>query len=226
MRLIDDSQGTALQALAGEQFDLIVHDAQMLDPQKPEVQLEALVHLLAPGGALVFHHAQPSEFESAWQHLQDCAPELGCLSCGTSGLAIRSETEALRGSLPNPAWEETQRLLAQATQHFAQGSLDEAERALDHVLIWQPNQAEALKALGHICMQTGRYEKSVGYFLKVIFQDPDDIEALLVMAGMYMQAGEPEQAWTFAEKAYRIAPQNELAAQMMQALAAFAGESV
>ena len=180
--------------------------------------LSAIVPHLAPGGALVFHHPRQEIFAAVWERLSEHWPALPGLVCGSSGLLLNATLTCGETRLPDPAFTEVKRLLSGASARLGRGALDEAEVLLEQVLLWAPGMPEAVKALGHLYLQTGRYEKAVQSFYEALMENPADLEVLLMMAGMYLQAGDPEQARGYAERALVLAPENPVALQMVQTL--------
>ncbi|MBI4929105.1 MAG: tetratricopeptide repeat protein, partial [Anaerolineae bacterium] len=214
LRIYDSSATLFIQP--DEQVDMIVIGEEN-DLPDTLASLETLCPRLAPGGALVFSHANAPVFEAAWQTLRSAHPEWAFLRCGASGLALNTPLEN-HTVHDTPVAERAQQQLEMAYQHFAQGAVDTAETCLESALMWIPGLLEARKSLAHLYLQTGRYEKAVRAFLDVLDDNPQDIDTLLMMAGMYLQAGEPEQAARYAQSAYAIDPENETVQQLLTAL--------
>ncbi|HCE16299.1 MAG TPA: hypothetical protein DEQ80_00430 [Anaerolinea thermolimosa] len=198
--------------------DLAIFQPETNDLASIVAMLSAMVPPLAPGGVLVFHHSRPEIFAAVWERLSEHWPALPGLVCGSSGLLLNATLAGGETGLPDPAFTEVKRLLSGASACLGRGALDEAEALLEQVLIWAPGMSEAVKALGHIYLQTGRYEKAVQNFYAALMENPGDLEVLLMMAGMFLQAGDPEQAQGYAERALALAPDNPVALQMVQML--------
>lgn len=202
----------------GLPVDLVILQPDTNDLASIVAMLSVIVPHLAPGGALVLHHPRQEIFAAVWERLSEHWPALPGLVCGSSGLLLNATLACGETRLPDPAFTEVKRLLNGASACLGRGALDETEALLEQVLLWAPRMPEALKALGHLYLQTGRYEKAVQSFYEALMENPSDLEVLLMMAGMYLQAGDPDQARCYAERALALAPENPVALQMVQTL--------
>ncbi|MFQ5605153.1 MAG: tetratricopeptide repeat protein [bacterium] len=69
-------------------------------------------------------------------------------------------------------------------------------------------RADDYRALGILLVQLDRRQEALPVYEKLVELEPDDIEALIVLANLYMFVGEEEASLTVQERALVLDPQN------------------
>jgi len=85
---------------------------------------------------------------------------------------------------------------------------DAAEAEFDAALLLKPDEVMALYNLGVICLLTGRKEMALGIFMKASAIDDGIFELALLTGKLYLDAGNPEKARTFLERALNCRPKS------------------
>ncbi|MCX5883273.1 MAG: tetratricopeptide repeat protein, partial [Deltaproteobacteria bacterium] len=78
---------------------------------------------------------------------------------------------------------------------------DAAEAEFDAALLLKPDEVMVLYNLGVICLLTGRKEMALDFFMKAAVIDDEIFELALLTGKLYIEAGNPEKARSFLEKA-------------------------
>jgi Flp pilus assembly protein TadD len=85
---------------------------------------------------------------------------------------------------------------------------DAAEAEFDAALRLKPDEVMALYNLGVICVLTDRKEPALNYFMKAAAIDDGIYELALLTGKLYLEAGNPEKARSFLEKALNCRPKS------------------
>ncbi|WP_432808935.1 tetratricopeptide repeat protein [Pantanalinema sp. GBBB05] len=97
-------------------------------------------------------------------------------------------------------------LLQPALQHYQQGNLVEAERLYRQVLQQDPDQVEALHAIGVIVCQSGQLETAENYLRRVVTLSPQFAQAWGNLGGVVQQRGRVEEAIGYYQQAIALDP--------------------
>lgn len=114
----------------------------------------------------------------------------GCSSLGassqdkevTQAQKVRAEREALISQLKTH--------YEQAEKHYANGELDAAEGEYQAMLALRSEEENALYRLGNIAFRKGEYEKSAGFFERVIAVNPRNGKAHYNLASIRLMQAE------------------------------------
>ena len=87
-------------------------------------------------------------------------------------------------------------------------SYDAAEAEFDAALLLKPDEVMALYNLGVIFVLTGRKELALDFFMKAAAIDDEIFELALLTGKLYLEAGNPETARSFLEKALNCRPKS------------------
>ncbi len=85
---------------------------------------------------------------------------------------------------------------------------DEAITVLDQSLAHFPESPQLLRAMGFAQQLNGRFEDAQRTFSRLIEIRPSDSSGLLYLASSFLEAGQPEQALSYFEKAHRLSPED------------------
>ena len=85
---------------------------------------------------------------------------------------------------------------------------DAAEAEFNAALMLKPDEAMAMFNLGVICLLTGRKEMALEIFMKAVAIDNGIFELALLTGKLYLDAGNPEKARSFLEKALDCRPKS------------------
>ena len=85
---------------------------------------------------------------------------------------------------------------------------DEAITVLDQSLARFPESPQFLRAMGFAQQLKGRFEDAQRTFSRLIEIRPSDSSGLLYLASSFLEAGQPEQALSYFEKAHRLSPED------------------
>jgi tetratricopeptide (TPR) repeat protein len=96
-------------------------------------------------------------------------------------------------------------------------SYDAAEAEFDTALLLKPDEVMAMYNLGVICVLTGRKELALNYFVKAAAIDDGIFELALLTGKLYLEAGYPEKARSFLEKALNCRPKSGTALRTLGA---------
>jgi len=98
-------------------------------------------------------------------------------------------------------------------------NLKSAEQDLLFILAKQPDNVDALNALGYtLASKTFRFKEARDYLTKALKLRPHDGAILDSMGWLNYREGHYEQALLLLEKAYEITPEGEIAAHLGEAL--------
>jgi len=93
---------------------------------------------------------------------------------------------------------------------------DEAECSVRQALTLNPNDVDALKLLGRICLESGRHVEGVQTYTDALRQSPDDVETLLALGKCAVEASDLAGAQTLYERALKLVPDNDLARENLE----------
>lgn len=128
--------------------------------------------------------------------------------------AMTLYTNALKGSPEN-----TELLYARALTAEKLDMIDITESDLRIVLMHEPNNANALNALGYtLADRTGRLEEAKEYILKAAKLLPDDPSVLDSLGWLYFRLGEYAKSIEWLSKAFAKLEDAEIAAHLGEAL--------
>jgi Flp pilus assembly protein TadD len=94
---------------------------------------------------------------------------------------------------------------------------DAAEAEFDAALLLKPEEVMVLYNLGVICLLTGRKEMALKYIMKAAAIDDGIFELVLLTGKLYLEAGNPEMARSFLEKALNCRPKSGTALRTLGA---------
>ncbi|MGP9534354.1 MULTISPECIES: tetratricopeptide repeat protein [unclassified Halomonas] len=114
-------------------------------------------------------------------------------------------------------------LYMRAMRRWEAGDVAGMEQDLRQVLDTDPNNAEALNALGYTLADLnlpGRLEEAFDLIERAYEADPDNPAVLDSMGWVYFRLGQPEEALGWLESAYMQLPDQEVAAHLAEVLQA------
>lgn len=114
-------------------------------------------------------------------------------------------------------------LYMRAMRRWASGDVAGMEQDLRQVLNTDPNNAEALNALGYTLADLnlpGRLEEAFELIERAYEADPNNPAVLDSMGWVYFRLGQPEEARGWLESAYMQLPDQEVAAHLAEVLQA------
>jgi tetratricopeptide (TPR) repeat protein len=94
---------------------------------------------------------------------------------------------------------------------------DAAEAQFEAALRLKPDEVMVLYNLGVICLLTGRKEMALNLFMKAAAIDDEIFEPALLAGKLYLEAGNPEKARAFLEKALNCLPKSGTALRTLGA---------
>jgi tetratricopeptide (TPR) repeat protein len=110
-------------------------------------------------------------------------------------------------------------LYARALHALSLNRLDILEEDLKAILAKDPDNADALNALGYsLADQTGRIEEARSYVERAMVLKPDDPAVLDSMGWIQFRLGRPEAALDYLRKALALMPDGEIAAHLGEVL--------
>lgn len=99
------------------------------------------------------------------------------------------------------------------------GRLDVAEHDLHTILSREPDNAEALNALGYtLANQTTRYDEALGYIKRALKLRPDDYFVLDSMGWVQYRLGNYDEAVKYLKRAMHLSNDTEVAAHLGEVL--------
>lgn len=108
---------------------------------------------------------------------------------------------------------------ARAMLYDQRDNFEATERDLKAILKYDPNNATALNALGYILAERGeRLEEAEQLIRQALEQAPDEPAILDSMGWVLYQQGKPERALGYLERAFRLFPDQEVAAHLGEVL--------
>lgn len=84
--------------------------------------------------------------------------------------------------------------------------LEEAEKSFQQSILLNPDSKAALKELGNLYFNTGRFDMASTFFQRIIERDSRDTEALNDLGVVFFHAGKMEEAKLYLKKAIKIKP--------------------
>ena len=114
-------------------------------------------------------------------------------------------------------------LYMRAMRRWEMGDIPGMESDLRQVLRTDPDNAEALNALGYTLADLnlpGRLEEAFELIERAYEADPDNPAVLDSMGWVYFRLGQPEEALSWLESAYAQMPDQEVAAHLAEVLQA------
>jgi tetratricopeptide (TPR) repeat protein len=115
--------------------------------------------------------------------------------------------------------EDSELLYARAMLAEKMGKLDQLERDLRHVLEQDPNNAQALNALGYtLADRTSRYDEAHDLIKKALELSPNDFYILDSMGWVLYRLGRWDEAVDFLKRAHTLRHDPEVAAHLGEVL--------
>jgi predicted Zn-dependent protease len=143
-------------------------------------------------------------------------------------LAKATELEAARATLTEAVDrmpENTALLYARAMNAFAQNDIDGLESDLKLVIEIDPENAQALNALGFSLLdKTARVEEATNYIQQAYLLDPKSPAIMDSLGWAYFKGGRLDQAVVQLRGAFEAEPEGEIAAHLIDALWALGAE--
>lgn len=130
------------------------------------------------------------------------------------GEAMDVYNEALKALPGNP-----ELLYARGLHALSIGRLDIMEADLKAIIASDPENAEALNALGYsLADHTERYTEALSYVERALALKPDDPAVLDSMGWVQFRLGKPEKALEYLKKAVALMPDGEISAHLGEVL--------
>lgn len=115
--------------------------------------------------------------------------------------------------------EENNLLYARAMLAEKMDKLDILEQDLRSILKREPDNAQALNALGYtLADRTTRYQEALGYIERAFKLEPEDPAILDSMGWVHYRLGKSEEAVRFLRRAIELSPEAEIAAHLGEVL--------
>lgn len=115
--------------------------------------------------------------------------------------------------------ESTSLLYAHALASEKLNRVDIAERDLRDILKIDPNNVQALNALGYtLADRTDRYNEALGYIQRAMTLDPKDAAIIDSMGWVQFRLGNHDQAITYLRQALELTQDSEVAAHLGEVL--------
>lgn len=115
--------------------------------------------------------------------------------------------------------EDADFLYARSIVYGLMNKPSEAEKDLRAILVLDPNNANALNALGFtLANQPSRLKEALPFLQKALSQNPENPAFLDSMGWLMYKMGRIQEAITMLEKAYKISGENEIAAHLGEVL--------
>ncbi len=186
--------------------------------------LEALIQHnpkeIGPYAVCAAAYAQIGQHEQAdvmWDKAIEKEPEnmglhvrkiYGIFTAGKTGEAIETAEKALELHPGNRELIIAYGSIASkcGPKNYLKGAL-----ALEEFIEKEPENTEALNALGAILSVAGKYREAINYFIRVLRVEPNHAVALLNVAGAFEKIHQPEMALNFYESLLKIDPEQGLA---------------
>lgn len=119
----------------------------------------------------------------------------------------RSEFERAATIMPNNVRANN----AIAAIYMNSGQLDEGIALADQSLLLDPDNAKTWQLRGELAYKAKSYDSALGYFLKGIALDPDDIRLQRSLAQVYMQLGNREETKRYLDLILEQSPEDPAA---------------
>ena len=121
--------------------------------------------------------------------------------------------------------EDTGIMYARAMNSFARNDISALESDLKHVIEIDPQNAQALNALGYSLLdKTERVEEATDYIQQAYMLDPKSPAIMDSLGWAYFKGGRYDQAIVQLRNAYEAEPEGEIAAHLIEALWALGAE--
>lgn len=117
--------------------------------------------------------------------------------------------------------DDTSLLYLRAMRAWEMGDLETMERDLRQILHTEPDNADALNALGYTLADLniqGRLEEARDLIERAYEADPNNPAILDSMGWVYFRLGQPDNALAWLESAYAQVPDQEIAAHLAEVL--------
>ncbi|MBR9926324.1 MAG: tetratricopeptide repeat protein [Gammaproteobacteria bacterium] len=117
--------------------------------------------------------------------------------------------------------DDTSLLYLRAMRAWEMGDLEAMERDLRQILSTEPDNADALNALGYTLADLniqGRLEEARDLIERAYEADPNNPAILDSMGWVYFRLGQPDNALAWLESAYAQVPDQEIAAHLAEVL--------
>ena len=117
--------------------------------------------------------------------------------------------------------DDTSLLYLRAMRAWVMGDLEAMERDLRQILSTEPDNADALNALGYTLADLniqGRLEEARDLIERAYEADPNNPAILDSMGWVYFRLGQPDNALAWLESAYAQVPDQEIAAHLAEVL--------
>ncbi|MDW8106944.1 MAG: tetratricopeptide repeat protein [Armatimonadota bacterium] len=128
----------------------------------------------------------------------------------------QQELEAWIGALEDNYAE----YIRQGDEAYQHGDLQTAEACFRHVLNARPHYADVRNRLGVVLTAQGRLEEAVDQFMAALRINPRYVEAYVNLAIVYHELGNYEQAREAYQQVLAIDPDNRVAQEALQRMAA------
>ena len=136
-------------------------------------------------------------------------------------LSLQEDATALLDREITRTPDDTSLLYLRAMRAWEMGDLTGMERDLRQILRTEPNNADALNALGYTLADLnlpGRLEEARELIERAYEADPDNPAVLDSMGWVYFRLGKPDDALAWLESAYAQMPDQEIAAHLAEVL--------
>jgi len=84
--------------------------------------------------------------------------------------------------------------------------LSQAQQSYQHILEHEPNNLDAIHALGNIAFDMEQPDKAVEYYQRYLKQKPDDLEVQTDLGTMYLSANKTDEAIRIYEAVLKVNP--------------------
>jgi Flp pilus assembly protein TadD len=136
-------------------------------------------------------------------------------------LSLQEDATALLDREITRTPDDTSLLYLRAMRAWEMGDLTGMELDLRQILRTEPNNADALNALGYTLADLnlpGRLEEARELIERAYEADPDNPAVLDSMGWVYFRLGKPDDALAWLESAYAQMPDQEIAAHLAEVL--------
>ena len=91
--------------------------------------------------------------------------------------------------------------IQQGIDFLAKGRVNEAIQSFQGVVAQDPENTEALFAIGQVYMKVGSFDNAISAGREILKRDPQNGDAYMMMAGCYDMKGDPSKAIDFVKVA-------------------------
>ena len=142
----------------------------------------------------------------------------------TKAQDLQEAYKALSAGLET-APENTVLLYARAMNSFAQGSIEGLEVDLKRIIALDPQNAQALNALGYSLLEkTDRLNEATEYIQQAYYLEPTSSAIMDSLGWAYFKNGRLDQAIVQLRAAYEAEPEGEIASHLVEVLWALGAE--